>query len=103
MRPFAIVSDILFHPSKFFTKLKSERGFADSFTFLALWLFISVVLSSAIGYAMQPIVDELLATYLGEAAPQEPEQFEWVLAIGLGYPLGLLFSFISAALLHVWI
>ncbi|MBS3148241.1 YIP1 family protein [Candidatus Woesearchaeota archaeon] len=103
MRPFTIISDILFHPSKFFTKIKSERGFADSFTFLAVWLLISVVLSTAIGYAMQPIVDELLAKYLGEAAPQEPVAFEWALAIGLGYPLGLLLSFVSAALLHVWI
>lgn len=103
MRFAAIIPDILFQPSKFFTKLKSERGFADSLTFLAVWLLFSIVLSTLMGYVLMPFTNELVMELFGEEAAQEPVPWEWAFAIGLGYPMGLFLSFVSAALLHVWI
>lgn len=103
MRFASIIPDILLEPSKFFTKLKSERGFADSLTFLAVWLLLSVVLSTLVGYAIAPFTNELVTKFFGESAAEEPVPWEFAFAIGLGYPMGLLLSFLSAALLHVWI
>jgi len=103
------IKGILFEPSKFFDYLvkeknKKEKGFGNAFLFFAVMSLFVVVLAAIVAYWFQPFQMSMISKILGISFPIMATPI-WMTALFtiLGYGIGLLMSFVGAAILHVWI
>ncbi len=98
------IKSVLVEPLKFFDSLKKEKGVKQAFIYFMLLSLFSTVLGFIVFLFTQPLMYDLASKMLGVELPKSPySNLQNILFTVLGYLLGLGISFISAALLHVWI
>ena len=103
------IKGILFEPSKFFDYLvkeknKKEKGFGNAFLFYVIMSLFVAVLAAIVGIWFQPFQMSMISKILGISFPIMTTPI-WMISLFtiLGYGIGLLMSFVGAAILHVWI
>ena len=92
------IKGILTTPSKFFENLKKEKGLKKAFIYFMILSLFSFILTLIIQYFSNPLYLNLFGGSLSSYT-------FWLLLIliVIFYGLVLIFSFIMAALLHLWI
>lgn len=91
------LKEILFNPGKFFSNVKKEKGVKDALKFFAFYFLVFWLLSIVtffIGWG---------GIFLLDTLPIEIPTTVLILIIVGVYAFALLFSFVSAFLLQVWV
>lgn len=101
---FQTIKQVCFEPIKFFRKLKKEQGLKKAFTYYAVLFLFNVILATIITVLFQDVSSALIYRLLGlEFSPSEQTTGTLIFGLIFGYGIGLLASFVAAAVLHVWI
>ena len=87
---------ILFSPGKFFSEIKKEKGVRKAFNFLAGYYLFFMILSGIVFF-----VTGEKNNYSGLGINISNK--EWIIVLIGTYIFGLLFSFVSALFLKLWI
>jgi hypothetical protein len=98
------ITDVLTNPETFFENIKKETGVKSAFVYLVILSLFSTILGFIIGQLFEGYSYDLISKLFGTAIPQP--QYTTLILISLtflAYGWGLLSSFITAGILHVWI
>jgi hypothetical protein len=97
-----IISETMFHPSKFFKGLKKEKGLSKAWKYFAIIALISFVLTTISSYFTQEIIEAFISTLL-EVPPEEPASAAALIGFGfLGYLFSIGWVFAWAGIAHLW-
>ena len=96
------IKSILFEPKKFFTKLKKEKGVKSAFKYLIIVALFSTVLTFIMSLIYTPVETGILEEFIGQEISTEESSFTYLDAI-ISYLAILIFSFVAAGILHLWI
>ncbi|MBN2094748.1 MAG: YIP1 family protein [Candidatus Aenigmarchaeota archaeon] len=99
-RSWGVISD----PSRFFSKIKKEKGLKKAFTYFFVLSLFGTVMSFAANEMLLDYVYGPLMNAYGFSAPQQEVSQQ---IVGTWYAImffsGLLISFLMAGLIHLWI
>ena len=98
------IKQVLTDPINFFESLRKETGIKSAFVYLLILSLFSTFLGFIVGQLFQNNYYDLLSKMFGFEFPKP--QFAagmLILFTAMGYCIGLIYSFIMAGILHVWI
>ncbi|AJF62942.1 MAG: hypothetical protein QT11_C0001G0806 [archaeon GW2011_AR20] len=98
------IKSILFNPEKFFANLNKEKTIQDSLIYYIVLLAFNVVMSYIMFLIFGDVITKMVFNMFNFG--QEMPSFSSLQVFGqmiMGYVLGILFGFVIAAILFVWI
>lgn len=102
---FKMIKDVLIRPSYFFERIEKQKGISKAFFYLAIISLFCVVVSMLTGFLFLKFssdMSRIFEVYPALAQPQFTFFALFLISI-VWYFVMLLFSFIIAGLLHIWI
>ncbi|MBI4155157.1 YIP1 family protein [Candidatus Woesearchaeota archaeon] len=102
MNFFNKIRNILLEPSKFFLNTEKEKGVKESFIFVSVLTFFY----SIMGLILLVLFKDSITNFFLNLLNLPTTQFDLpktIIAVLLSIPFSILFTFVSAAILYVWL
>jgi hypothetical protein len=98
------IKQVLLEPAHFFKNLKKEKGIKSAFQYLLIFSLFATFLGFIVGQLFQNYSAWLISKIFSLTVPQSNLSMGALIFFTfLGYCMSLVFSFVAAGVLHVWI